>query len=221
MKKLLIVGLLLINCISICLSQEFCNNFKIVSILDFPPSPLTPGGNYFLLLLTVKQDNPRNLSLYSNLFFVDQLGDTISIPTGPSSHLPIYTTDTIPYILKLNSPNSNQDFPEDFNGNLVINKPGNPTCEVSYSNQSSSINHLTEKGQVSIYPNPFLDEIKIKSALRIEKVLIIDCLGRVLDSYFPNSISSGMNLEKLRSGSYFMAIQFDNGETIIHAIVKT
>lgn len=220
MKKIILVGLLFINCFSLCFSQEYCDNFKIVSIFDFPPSPITPGGNYFLLLLTVEEDNPINQTIYTNLFFVDELGDTISIPTGSSSRLPVYTTDTIPYVLKLNSVSNNLDFPENFNGNLVIIHPINPKCEVSYSNQSSSLNPFNGKDKVSIYPNPFVDEVKLKSERHIDKIIIIDCLARVLVSYTPNANSSDMNLEKLSSGRYNMVIQFDTGETISHTIMK-
>ena len=119
MKKILLFGLFLFG-FSYSYAQEYCENFKIVSVIDFPPSPQTPGGNYFLLLLTVFEDNPSNSTIYTNLFFLDELGDTISIPTGPSSHLPVYTTDTIPYILELNTTSNNQDFPLDFNGQLIM-----------------------------------------------------------------------------------------------------
>ena len=86
MRKILLIGLMLISCFTLCLGQEYCENFKIVSILDFPPSPTTPGGNYFLLMLTVEEDNQNNSTIYTDLFFVDEIGDTISIPTGQVVH---------------------------------------------------------------------------------------------------------------------------------------
>lgn len=211
---------MLINCFSLCFGQGYCENFKIVSILDFPASPLTPGGNYFLLLLTVEEDNPNNQTIYTDLFFVDELGDTISIPTGPSSHLPIYSTDTIPYLLKLNSASSNQDFPVDFNGKLVIIHPSNPICEVNYSNVSISIKNISDNDEVSIYPNPFIDDIRIKSEKHIDKILIIDCIGRIVETYYPELNSYDMNLEKLTLGGYFIVIQFENGETFANKIFK-
>lgn len=211
---------MLISCFSLSFSQEYCENFKIVSILDIPPTPLTPGGNYFLLLLTVEETNLINTTIYTDLFFVDEIGDTISIPTGPSSTLPIYATDTIPYILKLNSTSSNQDFPVDFNGKLVIIHPSNPICEVNYSNVSTSINNVSDNDEVSIYPNPFVDVIKIKSEKPIDKILIIDCIGRIVETYYPELNSCDMNLEKLSLGEYFIAIQFVNGEAIVNKILK-
>jgi len=220
MKKILLVGLMLINCFSFCFGQEYCENFKIVSILDFPPSPLTPGGNYFLLLLTVEEDNLSNSTIYTDLFFVDELGDTISIPTGPSSHLPIYSTDTIPYLLILNSTSNNQDFPLDFNGKLVIIHPSNPKCEVNYSNLPTSTNNISDNNKVSIFPNPFVDDIKIESEKHIDKILIIDCLGRVVETYYPELNSFDMNLEKLSLGSYFISIQFISGETMGYKVLK-
>ncbi len=220
MKKILLVGLLLINCFSLCLCQEYCENFKIVSILDFPPSPLTPGGNYFLLLLTVEEDNPNNATIYTDLFFVDEHGDTISVPTGPSSHLPIYSTDTIPYILKLNPTSSNQDFPTDFNGKLVIIHPSNPICEVNFSNVLTSISNINDNNEVVIYPNPFVDDIKIKSGKHIDKILIFNSIGRIVETYYPELNSYDMNLERLSLGEYFVVIQFVSGKTLVHKILK-
>jgi len=220
MKKILLVGLMLITCFAFCLGQEYCENFKIVSILDFPPSPLTPGGNYFLLLLTVEEDNPSNLTIYTNLFFVDELGDTISIPTGPNSQLPIYTTDTIPYILKLNSAIGNQDFPVNFNGKLVIIHPSNPICEVNYSNVTARIDNIRDYDEVSIYPNPFVDDIRVKSIKRVDKILIINSIGRIVETYYPELNSCDIKLEELPPGGYFMAIQFDGRNTIVKKILK-
>jgi hypothetical protein len=121
MKKiLLITTYFMLNHFVPTYGQVNCEDYRIVSIFDIPPTQQFPGGNYFLLLLTLDEDNLDNIDNYANLFFVDELGDTISIPSGPSSTLPRYASDTIPYILQLNTVSSNQDFPENFNGKLVI-----------------------------------------------------------------------------------------------------
>lgn len=211
---------MLINCVTLCFGQGYCDNFKIVSIFDFPSSPLTPGGNYFLLLLTVEEDNQRNSSIYTDLFFVDERGDTISIPTGQNSYLPIYSTDTIPYLLKLNSTSNNQDFPVDFNGKLVIIHPSNPICEVNYTNVSTRVNNLIYSDEVSIYPNPFTDDLNIKSGKRIDKIFIFNSIGRIVETYSPVLNPDHINLEKLSSGGYFIAIQFKNGDTSVNKILK-
>ena len=200
--------------------QEYCENFKIVSIYDIPPTPQTPGGNYFLVLLTIEEDNLMNFDIYANLFFVDALGDTISIPTGPSSTLPFYAVDTIPYILQLNSTSSNQDFPEEFNGELVIIHSSQPVCEVHYSNVPTSTNIIDEEVEINIYPNPFVDCIKIESKNRIDNILIFNSIGGIVESFYPELNSFDVNLGKLKSGGYFMAIKFENGETLVNKILK-
>lgn len=219
MKKILLFGLFLFG-FSYSYAQEYCENFKIVSVIDFPPSPQTPGGNYFLLLLTVFEDNPSNSTIYTNLFFLDELGDTISIPTGPSSHLPVYTTDTIPYILELNTTTNNQDFPLDFNGQLIIIHPIHPKCEVDFSNVATNIDDISDGHKINIFPNPFTDEIKIESVKQIEKILIVNSVGRIIDNYYPKIISPEMNLSNMESGWYFVVLQFEDGESLVKKLFK-
>jgi len=220
MKKIIFVACFMLNFFGYLYGQEYCENFKIVSILDIPPTPLTPGGNYFLLLLTVEETNLANTTIYTDLFFVDEIGDTISIPTGPSSTLPIYATDTIPYILKLNSPSNNQDFPENFCGKLIIVHPSNPVCEVNYSNKLTSATNIDDNNQIVIYPNPFLDKVKIKSEENIGKVLVINSIGKIVETYYPQLNLFEMSLAKLSSGAYFIVIQLVNGETLTRKLLK-
>ena len=220
MKKTLFIVYLILSCSGYIYGQEYCENIKIVSVLDIPPSPQTPGGNYFLVLLTVEEDNLLNFDIYANLFFVDELGDTISIPTGPSSTLPIYAIDTVPYIMQINSVNSNQDFPEEFNGELRIINSSQPLCGVPYSNVSTSINFIQKKPEITIYPNPFTACIKIETKSRIENILFFNLAGGIVESYQPKLNSFEMNLGKLKSGGYFMVTKFENGETTVNKILK-
>lgn len=201
-------------------AQVNCDDYKVVSIFDIPPTPQTPGGNYFLLLLTLDEDNLSNIDNYANLFFVDDLGDTISIPTGPSSTLPLYSSDTIPYILQLNSTSSNQDFPEEFNGKLVIIHATQLICEVDYSNMSTNTNNIREKFETNVYPNPFVGFIKVDSDKQIESIFIVSSDGRIVDRFYTKLYHYEMNLKNLSTGKYLVLIQYKGGNTEFYKVIK-
>lgn len=200
--------------------QVNCEDYRIVSIFDMPPTQQFPGGNYFLLLLTLDEDNLNNIDNYANLFFIDNLGDTISIPTGPSSTLPRYASDTIPYILQLNSANSNQDFPENFTGKLVIVHITQLICEVDYSNVFLSTNNANADFEVNIYPNPFVNFIRIESDKLIGSILVVGYDGKTVDKSYPKTYSHQINMESLSMGEYLVVIQFENGESGIYKVIK-
>lgn len=220
MKKILFISCLVINLFVHSYAQVNCDDYKIVSIFNIPPTPQTPSGNYFLLLLTLDEDNLSNIDNYANLFFVDNLGDTISIPTGPSSTLPRYSSDTIPYILQLNSPSSNQDFPDEFNGKLVIIHITQLICEVTYSNISTNITNLHAEFETNVYPNPFVDFIKIDSDKGIKSIFMVSSGGRIVDRFYTNSYHYEMNLKNLSAGKYIVLIQFEGGETEFYNVIK-
>ncbi len=220
MKKILFISCFILNFFVLSYGQVRCEDYKIVSIFDIPPTPQTPGGNYFLLLLTLDADNLNNTDNYANLFFIDDLGDTISIPTGPSSTLPRYASDTIPYILQLNSASSNQDFPKNFNGKLVIIHANQLICEVDYSNVFLSSNNANVDSEISICPNPFVNFIRIKSDKLIGSILVVGYDGRTVYKSYPKSYSYQINMEKLSMGEYLVVVQFENGETGIYKVIK-
>ena len=221
MKKiLLITTYFMLNHFVPTYGQVNCEDYRIVSIFDIPPTQQFPGGNYFLLLLTLDEDNLDNIDNYANLFFVDELGDTISIPSGPSSTLPRYASDTIPYILQLNTVSSNQDFPENFNGKLVIEHITQLICEVDYSNIALSTNNAYEDSEINIYPNPFVNYIRIESDKLIESVLLVGYDGKTVDKSYPKTYSHQINMEKISSGEYIIFLQFESGEAGIYKVIK-
>ena len=219
MKTTLIITCFILNFFVQSYGQVNCDDYRIVSIFDIPASPQTPGGNYFLLLLTLDEDNLSNFDNYASLYFVDALGDTISIPTG-GSFLPRYASDTIPYILQLNSASSNQDFPEDFNGELRIRHITELICEVAYSNISTSTNIIHEEVEINIFPNPFVDCIKIDSDQQMDRILIVGSDGRMADKYYPDSNSQDICLKKLSVGEYFIVIHFEGGKSRMYKVLK-
>jgi hypothetical protein len=220
MKIILFISYFVINIFAYSYGQVNCDDYKIVSIFDIPPTPLTPGGNYFLLLLTLDEDNLNNIDNYANLFFVNNLGDTISIPTGPSSTLPLYSSDTIPYILQLNSTIFNQDFPEEFNGKLVIIHATQLICELDYSNIITNTKTIHIDFETKVYPNPFVDVVMVDSDKYIESIFIFSADGRIVDKVYKMSNDHEMNFNNLCAGKYFVMIQFEDGKTELHILIK-
>lgn len=106
--KHLTVLVLLLPASTAALSQNGCEQFKVVSVYDYPAMPEAPGGSYVLMLLTVRQDLDANFAPnYSDLYFVSESGDTITKPFGPNHLLPTSTPDTITYLIELNTELSN------------------------------------------------------------------------------------------------------------------
>jgi|GEM_PF-1701856 len=186
--------------------QINCDDYDIVSVYDIPPSPQTPGGNYFLLLLTLREDHLGNFDNYANLFFLDQSGDTVSIPTGTNQTLPRYSTDTIPYILELNSTSSNQDFPTDFDGKLVIVHITQLICEVDYSNVSTTSQRFPEELQAKVYPNPANSYVRIdpENYPSDFTVHIKNQMGQIVQTSKNEHI---IQLDDLSPGMYLLTVQ--------------
>lgn len=220
MKKIVLFSSLLFTLAVQAHTQEYCSNFKIVSVLDFPPSPQHPGGNYFLLMLAAKEDNPDISTGYADLFFLDSQGDTISIPTGPSHHLPLYQTDTIPYVLKLSSEESNQDFPSDFDGKLVIINLGHDDCEIEYANFISGLNTNEAYPELEAYPNPFRDKIFLRSGRDIQKVWVVNSSGQIVVDTTPEPGQHELRLSNLSQGGYFLIAQLEGRIRVVRPIIK-
>ena len=216
MKNLLTLLILLLLSL-VAFSQNECDKLKVVAVYDFPPSPATPGGNYILLLLTVTEDAPNFPVGYTDLFFIDEVGDTITIPLGWSNSLPRLTTDTIPYTMKLVGEMNNLDFPENFNGHLHSINPGHPDCETPYSNIINSNNEINEE-EVWVYPNPFQDKLSISGA-PVRQVSVFNELGRLELKMETNGDLNTVDLSHLNGGIFFVQLYLNDGRTIVKKVV--
>lgn len=71
--------------------------------------------------------------------------------------------------------------------------------------------------EVTVYPNPILDAVQIKSEIEFERLKIYDLDGRLLqDLPFSNSI----NLSTLAHGNYFIKLITSDGRAALKQIVK-
>lgn len=98
----------------------------------------------------------------------------------------------------------------------------NDTCDfiidniIVKKNQTSKTNDINRKLNVTVYPNPSMDILHIKSYYKFKEVKIINLSGEVkLKQIFENTL----DIRNLNSGIYFIQFSDDN-KSIIKKIIK-
>ena len=202
-----------------------CEKIKIVGVYDFGPPP---GGNWIILLLTVTEDLDSGFDPhYTDLFFLSHNGDTITKPFGPSLSLPQITTDTIPYLLELNTELSNQNFPIAFDGILVISTPTGGSCpnvtlcHINYSLLTTLTFETEFQNKTSrIYPNPVIDNIHIESDKKIKGVKLFNQSGQCIKPEHIYNPDKGIRIKFSYSGLIWVQILYDDNQIEIHQLIK-
>ena len=70
--------------------------------------------------------------------------------------------------------------------------------------------------EVTIYPNPTTSLLNFKSAIQVEKILIYNMLGQLVQEEKVNALEGTINIEKLVQGTYLVKVNdIDKGYTII------
>lgn len=87
----------------------------------------------------------------------------------------------------------------------VVNCPGN------------SVNNQLEN-QISIYPNPTSDVLKINSSEQLVNVRLFDNLGRIYQ--LNNIINNEFDMHAIKAGMYYLQIETINGRKETHKIIK-
>lgn len=68
----------------------------------------------------------------------------------------------------------------------------------------------------TIYPNPTTNFLNFKSAVQVEKILIYNMLGQLVQQEKVNALEGTINIEKLAQGTYLVKVNdIDKGYTII------
>jgi len=183
---------------------EECEKFKIVGVFDFIPPP---AGNNLVLLLTVTEDLENQIGgFYSDLFFVNSSGDTITNRLGASHTLPTITSDTIPYsmILSIETPS-------------LPPCVGFTVCNIPYSNVVTNVTESQPDLSLQVYPNPCTDYVNINTSKPIQNVDLFDMnSNRVLAAENLNNI----DISHLSTGYYLMKITFNDNSTIYKSVLK-
>lgn len=75
----------------------------------------------------------------------------------------------------------------------------------------------TDQVKVSVYPNPFVDVLKISDVKGIKSIQINDISGRNLKNLAP---ASELDVRDLKTGLYIISFQYENGSVKAFKIIK-
>lgn len=102
-----------------------------------------------------------------------------------------------------------------FAENNTFYPPNTNNCSILTSLEKSSI---TE--DVSVYPNPAMDKVKINSPHQLKTVFIFDAKGRRVEKVNFNPMINEIMISELNNGLYLLRIETSNGDTFKEKLIK-
>lgn len=88
----------------------------------------------------------------------------------------------------------------------------NETIEIDqiqfYNDPNLDTNTILKENAISIYPNPVKDILNITTTENIQKISVIDMLGKTI---ITPQVGSEINLSSLSKGAYFLSLETEKG----------
>jgi uncharacterized delta-60 repeat protein len=98
--------------------------------------------------------------------------------------------------------------------NITVRRINRLFNDATLSNQDFTPNNISNK--FNLYPNPTTSILNFKSAVQVEKILIYNMLGQLVQQEKVNALEGTINIEKLAQGTYLVKVNdIDKGYTII------
>jgi len=72
--------------------------------------------------------------------------------------------------------------------------------------------------ELSVYPNPFKDEINISGPLVVKRVKIMDISGQIVKDVLPKG--NAIPTSELAIGTYLVSLEMADGETVVRKLIK-
>lgn len=101
------------------------------------------------------------------------------------------------------------------NNDIVYGQAEDYTIEVVPKGSLAVAN--VSKGNLSVYPNPFKDILKISDIKNVVSAVVTDISGRRLLEIKP---TSELNLSQLKKGVYIISLKYSNGEVKTTKVIK-
>ena len=174
-------------------------------------------GVYFKMTTEINTQNYN--TGYTDLYFVDQSSDTLTIDGNWGYWLPSSTNipnDTIEYVLAYKA--SISTFPTNFNGHLIAK---NPDCEIPFNYTTMSIQPFFQENiQLNIFPNPTESEIQIKNNTKQPLTLIelYNLSGQLILT--KTTDFDTIDLTDFDSGIYLLKVYTNDKQGVVKKIIK-
>ncbi|MEM9549302.1 MAG: T9SS type A sorting domain-containing protein [Bacteroidota bacterium] len=176
-------------------AQFDCSTITVVAVTD---TTLSEGIKAAKLVLATEQNTMH--TGYTSFVFINDDNDTI-VDSGSHYWMPtIPNFKTREYALEFVPPFTNVG--NDFIGTI---QTSNPECYFEV-NTKTNIQEQRENKNTTIYPNPFMDNLFIKSfKTEPQSYEIYDGIGRQIMNGEVNGLTK-LELSQLRAGAYYMII---------------
>jgi len=98
--------------------------------------------------------------------------------------------------------------------NITVRRINRLFNDATLSNQDFTPNNISNK--FNLYPNPTTSILNFKSSIQVEKIVIYNMLGQLVQEEKVNALEGTINIEKLAQGTYLVKVNdIDKGYTII------
>lgn len=88
-----------------------------------------------------------------------------------------------------------------------------------YNSTTTSSNEL-KPSELSIYPNPSVDVLNIRSTKELLKIEITNLVGQSVQQYYLNGFETSVNVNNLAAGNYIVRLTTEDGKVSAHKFVK-
>jgi hypothetical protein len=217
--------------INICSNGDTGNFFRKIYLTDdnwCDDKIFTDAGgensNYFNFLEYSKTFYPNTtdgkIKFTINDFDLENGNDFLTLFDGETTESPVFedgelTGDNL-VRTEFEATNSAGAITVLFTSNESITSDG---WSILVSCETLSNQEFSEK-DISIYPNPFEDNLIIKSSLNLDKLVVNDMTGRqVYTQNITSNTKTTLDLSQLNSGIYFVTLS-KNGSKFIKRIIK-
>ena len=91
---------------------------------------------------------------------------------------------------------------------------------ISFNSNNPNAIHELAMADIHIYPNPFCNELYVKSDNEISQVIVRNVVGQIIKVANVTSMEATINLNEFATGNYFVTIKLVNGNTVTQKMVK-
>jgi len=182
-----------------------------------------PLGNTEIWSITNQSAIAHPFHIHDVQFFVlDRNGNLPPISErGLKDVIVVNAMETVRFITKFED-FSSDTVPYMYHCHMLFHEDRGMMGQFLVIDNTAGVNDFNLSSEVLVYPNPMKDVFYIKTAdgLIVERIEIIDVLGRILKTFDKTTNTEPYELGNLSSGVHLIKISSNQGELIKRIIIK-